>query len=61
MSTATRVAIAADSPQTVAAAELNDQAGGNAMEIAAAAALAASLAEILMCSLGGSAFLMLQM
>lgn len=61
MSTATRVAIAADSPQTVAAAELIDQAGGNTVDIAAAAALAASLAEILMCSLGGSAFLMLQM
>ena len=56
----TPVAIAADSPQTVAAAEEIARSGGNAVDIAVAAAMAASLVEILMCSLGGSAFLMVK-
>lgn len=56
----TRAAIAADSLLTVAAGARIAACGGNAVDIAVAAALAASLAEILMCSLGGSAFVMLQ-
>jgi gamma-glutamyltranspeptidase/glutathione hydrolase len=60
MTRATRAAIAADSPLTVAAGECIARAGGNGVDIAVACALAASLAETLMCSLGGSAFLMVR-
>lgn len=56
----TRAAIAADAPATVAAAQEVAEQGGNAVDIIVAAALAATLAEALMCSLGGSGFLMLQ-
>ncbi|MGB3531920.1 MAG: gamma-glutamyltransferase [Microcoleaceae cyanobacterium] len=57
----TAAAIAADSPLTVGAGVQIAELGGNAIDIAVAAALAATLSEILMCSLGGSAFLMVQM
>lgn len=55
-----RAAIAADAPATVAAAREVAEQGGNAVDIVVAAALAATLAEALMCSLGGSGFLMLR-
>ncbi|MGB3402741.1 MAG: gamma-glutamyltransferase [Microcoleaceae cyanobacterium] len=61
MTQKTAAAIAADSPLTVAAGVQIAELGGNAVDIAVAAALAATLSEILMCSLGGSAFLMIQM
>lgn len=57
----TAAAIAADSPLTVAAGVQIAELGGNAVDIAVACALAATLSETLMCSLGGSAFLMIQM
>ncbi|MEB3322873.1 MAG: gamma-glutamyltransferase [Synechococcaceae cyanobacterium] len=57
----TRAAIAADSPLTVQAGLRIAEAGGNAVDIAVAAAVAATLAEILMASLGGSGFLMLDL
>ena len=59
MTNTTPVAIAADSPLTTRAGVEIAQLGGNAVDIAVGAALAASLSEILMCSLGGSAFLMI--
>lgn len=55
-----RAAVAADAPATVAAARHVAEQGGHAVDIVVAAALAATLAEALMCSLGGSGFLMLQ-
>ncbi len=61
MTQTTAAAIAADSPLTVTAGVHIAELGGNAVDIAVAAALAATLSEILMCSLGGSAFLMIQM
>lgn len=54
---ATRIAIAADSPETVKAGRIIAEQGGNAIDVAVGCALAASLAEVLMCSLGGSAYL----
>ncbi|MDY7022436.1 MAG: gamma-glutamyltransferase [Cyanobacteriota bacterium] len=59
MTKTTPVAIAADSPFTTQAGIQIAQQGGNAVDIAVAAALAATLSEILMCSVGGSAFLMI--
>jgi gamma-glutamyltranspeptidase/glutathione hydrolase len=61
MTQKTAAAIAADSPFTTVAGVHIAELGGNAVDIAVAAALAATLSEILMCSLGGSAFLMIQM
>lgn len=55
----TRVAIAASSAATVDAGVRIARQGGNAIDIAVAAALTATASEILMCSLGGSGFLML--
>jgi len=55
----TCAAIAADSPLTTSAGVRIAQLGGNAVDIAVAASLTATLAEILMCSLGGSAFMMI--
>jgi gamma-glutamyltranspeptidase/glutathione hydrolase len=52
----TRFAIAADSPDTVRAGQIIAENGGNAVDVAVGCALAASLTEVLMCSLGGSAF-----
>lgn len=57
MRQATAVAIASESPATVAAGRQVAQAGGNAVDIAVGAALAATVSEALMCSLGGSAFI----
>ncbi|CAN5855859.1 gamma-glutamyltransferase [soil metagenome] len=57
----TRAVIAADSPLTAAAGARIAREGGNAVDIAVGAAFAASLAEILLCSLGGSAFVMVGM
>ena len=53
----TGIAIAADSPETVRAGQGIAENGGNAVDVAVACALAASLSEVLMCSLGGSAFI----
>jgi gamma-glutamyltranspeptidase/glutathione hydrolase len=55
-----RAAIAVDAPLTRAAAVAVAEAGGNAVDITVAAALTATLSETLMCSLGGSGFLMVQ-
>jgi gamma-glutamyltranspeptidase/glutathione hydrolase len=55
-----RAAIAVDAPLTSAAAVAIAEAGGNAVDITVAAALTATLSETLMCSLGGSGFLMVQ-
>ena len=57
MVTPTRVAIAADSPNTVQAGAMIAERGGNVVDIAVATAIAAAHTEILMCSLGGSAFI----
>ena len=53
----TPVAIASESPYTVEAGVALADAGGNAVDIAIGAALAATVSEALMCSLGGSAFI----
>ncbi|MHC4990337.1 MAG: gamma-glutamyltransferase, partial [Planctomycetota bacterium] len=60
MSTPTPVAIAADSPFTTAAGARVAQEGGNAADIAVAAALTATVSEVLMCSIGGSGFVMVR-
>lgn len=52
----TKVAIASESAYTVEAGAQIAELGGNAVDIAVAAALAAAVSEALMCSLGGSAF-----
>ncbi|MDJ0832068.1 MAG: gamma-glutamyltransferase [Gammaproteobacteria bacterium] len=57
----TRVAIAADSPDTILAGSMLAEQGGNVVDIAVATALAAAHTEILMCSLGGSAFINLKL
>jgi gamma-glutamyltranspeptidase/glutathione hydrolase len=54
-------AIASESPYTVAAGRQLAEAGGNAVDIAVGAALAASVTEALMCSLGGSAFICIKL
>jgi gamma-glutamyltranspeptidase/glutathione hydrolase len=56
----TRAAIATASPFVTSAGARIARQGGNAVDIAAAAALVATVSEILMCSLGGSAFLMIR-
>jgi gamma-glutamyltranspeptidase/glutathione hydrolase len=53
----TQVAIAADSPDTVQAGAMIAERGGNVVDIAVATAIAAAHTEVLMCSLGGSAFI----
>ena len=53
----TAVAIASESPATVAAGREIADMGGNAVDIAVGAALSATVSEALMCSLGGSAFI----
>lgn len=58
--TPTKAAIAADSPYTVQAATRLAREGGNVVDIAVGAALAATVAEPLMCSLGGAGFFMLR-
>jgi len=57
----TKFAIAADSPETVRAGQIIAENGGNAVDVAVGCALAASLAEVLMCSLGGSAFISIKL
>ncbi len=52
-----KIAIAADSPETVQAGQIIAENGGNVVDVAVACALAAGLSEVLMCSLGGSAFI----
>ena len=54
-------AIASESPYTVAAGRQLAEAGGNAVDIAVGAALAATVSEALMCSLGGSAFICIKL
>jgi gamma-glutamyltranspeptidase / glutathione hydrolase len=53
----TKFSIASDSPHTVDACKIISEMGGNAVDIAVAGAMAASFTELLMCSLGGSAFI----
>jgi len=53
----TSVAIASESPYTVSVGEQIAEMGGNAVDIAVGSALAATVSEALMCSLGGSAFI----
>jgi gamma-glutamyltranspeptidase/glutathione hydrolase len=57
----TSAAIASESPYTVEAGKHIAEAGGNAVDIAVACALAATVSETLMCSLGGSAFIALRL
>ena len=57
MAKSTPVAIAADSPDTVHAGLMIAELGGNVVDIAVGTAIAAAHTEILMCSLGGSAFI----
>jgi gamma-glutamyltranspeptidase/glutathione hydrolase len=57
----TPVAIASESPHTVAAGRQIAEMGGNAVDIAVAAALTATVSEALMCSLGGSAFISIKL
>ena len=57
----TKVAIAADSPETVRAGQIIAENGGNVVDVAVGCALAASLTEVLMCSLGGSAFISIKL
>jgi gamma-glutamyltranspeptidase/glutathione hydrolase len=56
-----RVAISADSQLTAAAGARVAELGGNAADVAVACSLAATVSEVLMCSLGGSAFFMVRM
>ena len=60
MTKPTQAAISTASPFSTAAGVRIARQGGNAVDIAAAAALAATVSEVLMCSLGGSAFFMIQ-
>jgi gamma-glutamyltranspeptidase/glutathione hydrolase len=57
MPDSTPVAIASGSPHTVEAGRQLAAMGGNAVDIAVGSALTAAVAEALMCSLGGSAFI----
>ena len=57
MNATTAAAIASESPYTVEAGRQLAEMGGNAVDIAVGSALAASVSEALMCSLGGSAFI----
>jgi gamma-glutamyltranspeptidase/glutathione hydrolase len=57
----TAVAIAADSPDTIQAGAMVAERGGNVVDIAVATAIAAAHTEVLMCSLGGSAFINIRM
>ncbi len=61
MSNKLRAAIAADSPLTAGAGARIAELGGNVVDIAVAAALTATVSEMLMCSLAGSAFCMIRM
>ena len=54
-----RAAIATASPFVTAAGARMARQGGNAVDMAAAAVLAATVSEVLMCSLGGSAIFMI--
>ena len=53
----TSAAIASESPHTVSVGAQIAGMGGNAIDIAVGSALAATVSEALMCSLGGSAFI----
>lgn len=61
MARATSAAIASESPYTVEAGRHLADAGGNAVDIAVGCALAATVSEALMCSLGGSAFIAIKL
>lgn len=60
MRTRTRIAIAAGSERTAAAGARMAELGGNPVDIAVGAAMTALVAEILACSPGGAAFVMLR-
>ncbi len=55
----TPTAISTGSPESTAAGQRVAELGGNAVDIAVAAALTATVSEILFCSLGGSAYVMI--
>lgn len=57
----TPAAIAGSSVDAVAAGERIARLGGNAVDIAVAAALTATVSEIVFCSLGGSGYMMLRL
>ena len=61
MTASTPFAIASESPYTVAAGRELAEMGGNAVDIAVGSALAATVSEALMCSLGGSAFIAIKL
>jgi gamma-glutamyltranspeptidase / glutathione hydrolase len=61
MTTSTAFAMASESPHTVAAGRELANMGGNAVDIAVGSALAATVSEALMCSLGGSAFIAIKL
>lgn len=61
MNSPTRAAIAGSSAPTVEAGARIAREGGNAVDVAVAAALTATASEILQCSLGGSGFVMLHL
>ncbi len=61
MKKTSQVAIAADSPDTILAGSMLAEQGGNVVDIAVGTALAAAHTEILMCSLGGSAYINLRL
>lgn len=61
MKTGTPFSIASESPYTVAAGRELAAMGGNAVDIAVGSALAATVSEALMCSLGGSAFIAIKL
>ncbi len=57
----TRIAIAAGAPETAAAGARVAEEGGNVVDVAVASALAATVSEVLLASLGGSCFIMLRL
>ena len=61
MTARTAFAIASESPYTVTAGRDIAAMGGNAVDIAVGSALAATVSEALMCSLGGSAFIAIKL
>ncbi len=61
MTASTAFSIASESPYTVAAGRDIAAMGGNAVDIAVGSALAATVSEALMCSLGGSAFIAIKL
>lgn len=55
-----KMAISGGSPATIAVGKQIAEAGGNAIDVAVGAGLTATFSEVLMCSLGGSGFVMVK-